>query len=236
MAYEACGPLMCNMFSLVCDATGDAVVVDPSTHDKSEFDSLQAHLDGKNVKHILLTHGHADHVSGVSDAMKLWPHATLHLHPLEQENYQLAKVQGRQYGLRIPDLPEPTDTLADGDILKVGESIQLRVVHTPGHAPGHVAFVDDRPTETGDGAVVVGGDLLFRGSVGRTDFFNSSTEDLFVSLRRLYEELDDESIILSGHTSPTFLKAERESNPFVVSALQRPDEWFQEAKQRHDWK
>jgi hydroxyacylglutathione hydrolase len=228
---------MCNMYSFVCETTGDAVVIDPSTHDISEFEGLQAHLDGKNVKHILLTHGHADHVTGVSDAMKAWPNASLHLHPLEEENYQLAREQGRYFGIRVPEsLPKPTDALNDGDILKVGESIQLRVVHTPGHAPGHVAFVDDRPTTENDGAVVIGGDLLFRGSVGRTDFFNSSVDDLFASLRRLYEELDDESIILSGHTTPTFLKEERNTNPFVVSALDRSNEWFQEVKQRHEWK
>ena len=68
------------------------------------------------------------------------------------------------------------------------------------------------------GAVVVGGDLLFRGSVGRTDFFNSSVDDLLASIRRLYEELEDESIILSGHTTPTFLETERDSNPFVVGS------------------
>jgi glyoxylase-like metal-dependent hydrolase (beta-lactamase superfamily II) len=227
---------MCNTLSFVCERTGDAVVIDPSTHDSTEFEGLQEHLEGKNVKHILLTHAHADHVIGVADALKCWPNASLHLHPLEEENYRLAQEQGRSFGLRVPKLPEPTDTLQDGDVLKVGETIELRVVHTPGHAPGHVAFVDDRPLGDGsNGAVVIGGDLLFRGSVGRTDFFNSSVEDLFASLRRLYEELDEESIVLSGHTTPTSLKAEKETNPFVASALQRPKEWYDEARQRHGW-
>lgn len=165
-----------------------------------------------------------------------WPRASLHLHPLEAENYQLAAEQGRYFGLNVPRLPEPTHAIKDGQIINVGDSIQLRAIHTPGHAPGHVAFVDERPTETNDGAVVIGGDLLFRGSVGRTDFFNASIDDLFASLRRLYQELDDDSIVLSGHTTPTFLKEERNTNPFVASALQRPEEWFEEAKERHGWK
>jgi glyoxylase-like metal-dependent hydrolase (beta-lactamase superfamily II) len=213
------------MFSLICDSTNDAVVIDPSFHDRSEFQSLETHLEGKNVKHILLTHGHADHVAGVADAARKWPDATIHLHPLEEENYNLAQAHGKNFGIEVPKLPPPTDEIEDGDILKVGENIQLEFLHTPGHAPGHVAFVDDRSS---DGAVIIGGDLLFRGSVGRTDFFNSSTDDLLASLRRLYEELDDESIVLSGHTTPTYLKNERATNPFVAHALSLPEEWYQD--------
>jgi glyoxylase-like metal-dependent hydrolase (beta-lactamase superfamily II) len=220
------------MFALVCDSTNDAIIIDPSCHDNGEFELLEAHLRHKNVKHILLTHGHADHVAGLADAAKKWPGATIHLHPLEEENFKLAQAHGLNFGLKLPKLPPPTHEIADGDILRVGENIQLRFIHSPGHSPGHVAFVDDTKK---NGSVIVGGDLLFRGSVGRTDFFNSSTEDLLASLRRLYEELDDESIVLSGHTTPTFLKIERHSNPFVASALNFPDEWYQEAKQRHDW-
>lgn len=223
---------MCNMFSLICDVTNDAVVVDPSCQNNFEFKSLESHLKGKNVKHILLTHGHADHVAGVADAAKKWPNATIHLHPLEEENYELAQEHGVHFGLHVPKLPSPTNELADGDILRVGKNIELRCLHTPGHAPGHVAFVDDRRD---NGSVVIGGDLLFRGSVGRTDFFNSSMNDLNASLRRLYEELQDDSIVLSGHTTPTYLKTEKESNPFVISALRLPDEWFQEAKKQHGW-
>jgi hydroxyacylglutathione hydrolase len=236
LSYSPFGPLLCNMYSLVCEKTNEAVVVDPSTHDPGEFDSLVSHLEGKEIKHILLTHGHADHVSGVADAMKAWPNASLHLHPLEEENYQLAREQGLHFGLRFPPLPEPTNVLSDGDIVEVGESIRLKVLHTPGHAPGHVAFVDERGSEESTGAVIVGGDLLFRGSVGRTDFFNSSLEDLFASIRRLYEELDEKSMVLSGHTTATSLEAEKESNPFVMMARQRPDDCYNEAKERHEWK
>ena len=237
VAYKACGPLMCNMFSLTCEETNDAVVIDPSTHDPSEFQVLEEHLDGKNVKHVLLTHGHADHVVGAADAVAAWPNASLHLHPLEHENYELAHEQGRHFGLRVPkNLPTPTHELQDDDVLEVGTSIRLRAVHSPGHSPGHIAFVDDRASNDNNGAVVIGGDLLFRGSVGRTDFFNSSPDDLYASLRRLYNELDENSIVLSGHTTPTHLKDERDTNPFVAMALQRPEEWFQQAKERHGWK
>jgi len=259
LAYKACGPLMCNVYTLICEATRDAVIIDPSPHDNQEMQILQSYLEDRNAtpRHILLTHGHADHVAGVSEAMKIWPNVGLHLHPFEAENYALAEEMGRNFGIEIETpLPTPTDTLSDGEFLKVGNSIELQVIHTPGHSPGHVAFVDNRANINIEcnnnnfsdnsrknenysgrgGAVIIGGDLLFRGSVGRTDFFNSSTEDLFGSLRRLYEEFDEESIVLSGHTTPTFLREERKKNSHVMSALLRSDEWFQEAKKCHNWK
>jgi glyoxylase-like metal-dependent hydrolase (beta-lactamase superfamily II) len=91
-------------------------------------------------------------------------------------------IRGRGYDVavqfvRIDLLPNPTCSLSDGDVIAAGSSIRLRVVHRPGHAPVHVAFVDDQ-----DSAVIWGGDLLFRGSVGRTDFPNVSSDDLLVSL------------------------------------------------------
>jgi glyoxylase-like metal-dependent hydrolase (beta-lactamase superfamily II) len=211
---------------------------------------LKQHLQDKKaqLKHILLTHGHPDHVAGVSQTIQQWPSASLHLHPLEEENYSTAQELAMHFGMPLSgDLPPPTHELADGEILKIGQTIELTVVHTPGHAPGHVAFVDSRPMpspqqlvdgddENNEGAVLISGDLLFRGSVGRTDLHNASVEDLFASLRRLYELFDDESIVLSGHTTPTYLKRERTTNPFVDLALKRPIEWYEEAKGRIGWK
>lgn len=240
LASMACGPLACNTFAFICEATKQSIIIDPSTYEPSEFEALQEHLDGTEVKHMLLTHGHPDHVAGVVDAVRAWPHATLHIHPLDAKNYATAAETGSRFGLNIPyNLPEPTDALSDRQIIRVGESIELQVLHTPGHAPGHVAFVDQRSSpaavEENQGSVIVGGDLLFRGSVGRTDFPNASIDDLYASLRRLYMEYDDESIVLSGHTTPTFLKTEREKNPFVSMALKRPVDWFLEAKDRNGW-
>lgn len=234
----ACGPLACNTFAIVCESTKQAVVIDPSTYNPKEVEALQEYLDGTVVRHLLLTHGHPDHIAGVLDAVRAWPHATLSIHPLDMENYAHAADIAPKFGFQIPyNLPEPTDALTDRQILRVGDSIEIQVLHTPGHAPGHVSFIDPRhsPVAKNKGSVIVGGDLLFRGSVGRTDFPNASLDDLFASLRRLYEENDDESIVLTGHTTPTFLKTEREKNPFVVSAIQRSEDWFQEAKERNGW-
>lgn len=254
LVTQACGPLACNMFALICDTTKDAVVIDPSCTNKEEFDTFEQYLqqENANLKHILLTHGHPDHVAGVNDVLRNWSSATLHLHPLEEENYESAYELGKELGMcieSVSNLPKPTDELHDGQTIKVGDNIELFVVHTPGHAPGHVAFVDPRPmpykenddnsTKNDDnnnmGSVLLTGDLLFRGAVGRTDIYNASVEDLFASLRRIYELYDDESIVLSGHTTPTHLKRERKTNPFVDLALRRPVEWYEEAKERNGW-
>ncbi len=200
LASKACGPLACRMYALICESTGEAAVVDPSFCSPFEFKALVDYLENHkaNLKHILLTHGHPDHVVGVAETMKAWPEASLHLHPLEEENYQQAREMGHDFGIQFLDevLPSPTDDLTDGDIISVGNTIELSVIHTPGHSPGHVAFVDSRcmkhtdfsnfqenTQKNGDdkktGNVLISGDLLFHGSVGRTDFPNSSVDDLY---------------------------------------------------------
>ena len=257
LASKACNPLACHTYALICESTQEAAVVDPSFGSPSEFQSLVDHLESQqaNLKHILLTHGHPDHVLGVAETVKAWPDASLHLHPLEAENYEQAKELGTEFGIRFPDepLPSPTHELKDGDVIRVGKNVELTVIHTPGHAPGHVVFADrrglnhtdfaslgDNASDMSDskrnGNVLLSGDLLFHGSVGRTDFFNSSVDDLYASIRRLYNLFDDESIVLSGHTTPTFLKNEKVANPFVDLALKRPVEWYNEVKELHQWK
>jgi hydroxyacylglutathione hydrolase len=258
------------MFALVCNSSFEAAVIDPSCSNSFEFHAFDQFLTqrhGAQLKHVLLTHAHPDHIVGVPEVVRRFPQVSLHLHPMEEENYRTAYDFGLKLGMPISsdELPTPTHELSDGQVIRVGDSIELTVVHTPGHSPGHVAFVDRRAvrdanepisefrntavvtddscgstaTTSGNdnnyGSVLISGDLLFRGSVGRTDLHNASMEDLFASLRRLYESFDDASIVLSGHTSPTFLKRERQANPFVDLALKRPKEWYEESKERNEW-
>ena len=177
--------------------TKEAAVIDPSFVNPTEFKALKDFLEKKNanLKHVLLTHGHPDHVMGVGEMMNTWPEASLHLHPMEDENYRRSREMGFEFGLRLPDtpLPTPTHELQEGGVVRIGDNIELSVVHTPGHSPGHVSFIDRRsfeePTKDGNNnntnnhnkhvGVMISGDLLFQGSVGRTDFHNSSLDDLY---------------------------------------------------------
>lgn len=197
LVSQACGPLSCYMYALVCETTKDAAVIDPSFVNPTEFQALTDLLEkkGANLKHVLLTHGHPDHVIGVDELMNAWPEASLHLHPMEDENYRRSREMGFEFGLRLPDtpLPIPTHELQDGGVVTIGDSIELSVVHTPGHSPGHVSFIDQRcfkePMKDGNNnitnnhnkpvSVMISGDLLFQGGVGRTDFHNSSLDDLY---------------------------------------------------------
>ena len=149
LARKSCGPLACNAYAVVCESIKDAAVIDPSFSTPHEFQALAKFLEDReaNLKHVLLTHGHPDHVFGIFELMKAWLQASLFLHPLEEPNYNKARQVGLDFGLRFPGdddeaLPTPTNTLTDGDLLTIGKSIKLSVVHAPGHAPGHVAFVD----------------------------------------------------------------------------------------------
>ena len=199
LASRSCGPLACNAYALVCGSTGEAAVVDPSFSTPCDLGALESFLEAGGataVTRILLTHGHPDHVEGVSELTKAWPGASLSLHPLEAANYEGAKRMGRDlFGMDFPNdgpLPAPTHALEDGQVLAIGSSIELSVVHTPGHSPGHVAFADRRTSRGANqggsesdkgrgaaGSVLLSGDLLFQGSVGRTDFHNSSLDDLY---------------------------------------------------------
>jgi hydroxyacylglutathione hydrolase len=248
------------MFALICDSTKEAAVIDNSITNPFEFHTFQRYLTeqhGARLKHIFLTHAHPDHIVGLQETMKRWPEVSLHLHPMEEENYHMAHDFGMKLGMPMSHekLPTPTDELSEGQVIRVGDSIELTAVHTPGHSPGHIVFVDRRTMgnlekegngpaqstsdsddiEKNNGSVLFSGDLLFRGSVGRTDLHNASMEDLLASIRRLYEWFDDDSIVLSGHSTPTFLKRERKSNPFVDLALKRPQAWFEEYKEHHEW-
>ena len=146
----------------------ESAVIDPSFTNRREFDGFRHHLEQHHgdLKHILLTHGHPDHVVGVTETLREWPDASLHLHALEEENYFTAQDLAVQLGMPMPlghQLPDPTHELKDGDSIKIGDTIKLNVIHTPGHAPGHVAFVDANPCpEKQQGQVLISGDLLFR--------------------------------------------------------------------------
>ncbi|MFN3595788.1 MAG: MBL fold metallo-hydrolase [Rubricoccaceae bacterium] len=192
----------------------EAALVDPGTATPEERAAVEALIEarGLRVRHLLLTHAHIDHIFGCAHFARRYGGAAEHggwqLHPADAPLLAHARVQGELFGVRVDEPPPPAHALADGDRVALGD-VSLEVLHAPGHSPGSVCFYDAAS------GVLVGGDVLFQGSVGRTDLWEGSFETLERSIRSRLYVLPDETVVLPGHGPATTIGAERRANPFV---------------------
>jgi hydroxyacylglutathione hydrolase len=192
---------------LVADArSGDAVIVDPG----EEAGRFLAELAQRRwtLRAIWVTHAHIDHVVGIP-AVRRATGAPIHLHPLDRPLYEAVPDQAAWFGLRVDPLPPPDRELAAGQTLRVG-GFEFEVRPTPGHSPGSVSFV-------GNG-MIFGGDVLFNGSIGRTDLPGADSATLMSSLQREFLSLPDSTVVHSGHGPDTTIGVERLTNPFLTGA------------------
>lgn len=199
------GPLQENCWLVVDETAGEAVLIDPG----AEPERLIALVEdsGARLVAIWLTHAHVDHVGAVPALMRRFD-VPLALHPDDRPLYDRAPSIGLTYGMHIEPLPEPLVALADGDVLTVGAT-RFTVVHLPGHAPGHVAFIGD------DIALV--GDVVFAGSIGRTDLPLSDPAAMRRSLERV-ARWPTHTTLYPGHGPSTTVARELASNPFLSGA------------------
>jgi glyoxylase-like metal-dependent hydrolase (beta-lactamase superfamily II) len=196
------GPFQENTYLLSDPATGDAVFIDPG----DDGDALAAVIRDRELKlsAIWLTHAHIDHIGGIAGVKRHYD-VPVFMHPLDEPLYKRAQEVAEMYQIAFEEGPLPDKSLSEGDTMRVG-SLEFRVMHVPGHAPGHVAFV-------GQG-VVFGGDCLFAGSIGRTDLPFADPVQLDASLERL-AALPPQTKVLPGHGPETTIDRERVSNPFL---------------------
>lgn len=200
------GPAQTNAYLIGDPVAKVAAVIDPSW-DGAEILAAAAER-GWRIAHMWYTHAHFDHIGGagaIADALNPLP--LVALHPADHDLWKVGG-NGAKYGFTIDPGPEPTIDLFDGQTLLLGDN-QLTVYHTPGHTPGHVIFVCAGQN------VCFCGDLIFAGSVGRTDLSGGSHDTLIDSIDRAILTLPDETRLLSGHGRPTTVGIERVNNPFL---------------------
>lgn len=202
------GPLQENCWLVADPASREAVLIDPG----DEADSLLAAVDatGCTLAAIWLTHAHVDHVGAVAPIARNRD-VPVFVHPGDAMFYDGAPTMGLRYGMRIEPLPASRISLNEGDRLTVG-ALAFEVWHLPGHAPGHVAFLA--------AGLCFSGDVLFAGSIGRTDLPLSDPAAMHASLQRL-ATLPADTRVFPGHGVETTIGRELASNPFL-RGLARP--------------
>ncbi len=194
----------------VCDSDGEAVIVDASCSTDEETSELVNYINSNNlnVRHLLLTHAHIDHILGCNTLAKQF-NLSWQAHRDTSIWLAGAPAQALLYGIRMVRPPKAGSWLDEGDIIQFGNA-QWHILHTPGHAPGSICFVDDV-----NGFVIVG-DVLFNQSIGRTDLPGGNMGTLMASIFQKLFTLPNDTLVYSGHGPPTTIGAERSQNPFLV--------------------
>ena len=206
---RAVPPFMKNGFIVGCERTHEAVLIDPG----DEVDELLAEVHQRelHVQHILLTHAHIDHVTGVAAAREALD-APVYLHKDDLFLYERAVDQGKMFGFDVTQ-PPPVNHYYDGSPIRFGD-LEVSVHHTPGHCPGGVCL------QIGSHLFV--GDTLFAGSIGRTDLPGGNYEVLMRSITEVIFPLGEDAIVHPGHGPETTVARERATNPFVLEYLKKP--------------
>lgn len=198
-----------NAYLVSLAGEGDCIVVDPGLEPDRIVEELEA--AGLTPVAILNTHGHADHIAGNEAMKEQWPEAPLVIGA--GDAWKLTDAVGNlSAGFGMPIVSPPADqTVNEGDVVEFA-GIRWTVFDTPGHSDGHVVFV---ATELSP-MIVLGGDVLFAGSIGRSDFPDGDHETLLNSIREKLFPLPDDAVVLPGHGPATTVGRERRTNPFLT--------------------
>lgn len=200
-----------------CEETGRAICLDPGDEAERVVAALEEHE--LELQAIALTHAHMDHIGGVAALKKLRPAAHVIMHPADEPLYRglpqqpswlgIPPSRWEALGFKFEPPPPVDEHWTDGQTYEVGKLI-FRVIHCPGHTPGHVVLFEERERK------VFVGDCLFAGSIGRTDLPGGSSEKLLDSLLNKIVPLGDDVEVYSGHGPITTIGAERLTNPFLT--------------------
>jgi len=202
-----------NPFSTNCyivSSGEELVIVDPSCESEAEQRHVIDFVNGQDARltRILLTHAHIDHIFGCARLSEEFG-IGIEVHASEAVLLERAEVQSQMFGMKLTPPPTPARLIEPGEKIEFGE-VSWEVRHTPGHSPGSVSFVDHAAK------MVFSGDVLFSGSIGRTDLWQGSLPVLMQSIFQQLVPLGDDFRVLSGHGPETTIGRERRSNPFLA--------------------
>jgi hydroxyacylglutathione hydrolase len=203
-------PIQENTYVYYCPTTKQAAIIDPGCYFDNEKETLQNFISTNELKPIYLlnTHCHLDHVYGnkwVNETFNL----LLHMHKREDPVLDYAPTSGLFYNTPFDNYLGERIYLEQNQIINIGE-LQLKVLEAPGHSPGHVIFYAEQEN------LVISGDVLFNGSIGRTDLPGGDFDTLAHSIRTVMYALPDNTVVHSGHGPTTTIKNEKLTNPYVL--------------------
>jgi glyoxylase-like metal-dependent hydrolase (beta-lactamase superfamily II) len=195
---------------ILWDSTNECVIIDPGCHNAAERNLLQQFIDKQQLKPVklLLTHAHVDHILGndfIFNTYGLQPE----VHIQEASLLQNAPQYGLMFGIRMPPSPPPARWIQDDEIIRFGTTT-LRCILVPGHSPGSICFLHT------DSDTLISGDVLFEGSIGRTDLPGGDYPTLLRSIHTRLLVLPEKTRVFPGHGNPTTIGVEKRTNPFIT--------------------
>ena len=194
---------------IIWDATKECAIIDPGCMDSAEQEQLADFIEseGLNPAQLILTHGHVDHVLGVSFVKQKYGLSPI-IHKLDVQGYMAVPNYAQQFGFADVEVVEPTSFMEHNDTITIGKT-PWRVIFTPGHTPGEVCLYHEESKQ------LIAGDVLFQGSIGRTDLPGGNHQTLIDSIKTELMCLPDDVKVYSGHGPTTSIGYERQYNPFL---------------------